>query len=115
MSNFENLATDAVDTLNINVVCTFQHFNKLFLISYHIVVQEMERYLRGCRGARRDFQSVGTVIPAYLHMRNTLAGFCRPGSVVVYCKPFAKDLMESLDRRFEYVLSDTHYLLGIFI
>ena len=64
---------------------------------------------------QRDFQSVGTVIPAYLHMRNTLAGFCRPGSVVVYCKPFAKDLMESLDRRFEYVLSDTHYLLGIFI
>jgi len=62
---------------------------------------------------QRDFQSVGTVIPAYLHMRNTLASFCRPGSVVAHCKPFAKDLMDSLDRRFEYVLSDTYYLLGI--
>ncbi len=64
---------------------------------------------------QRDFQSVGTVIPAYLHMRNTLSDFIRPGSVVVHCKSFAKDLMESLDRRFEYVLTDTYYLLGTFL
>ena len=45
-------------------------------------------------------------------MRNTLNTFIRPGSAVMQCKKFAKDLLESLDRRFEYVLTDTYYLLG---
>ena len=62
---------------------------------------------------QRDFLSVGTNIPAYIHMRNTQNNFCKPGSGIVYCKQFAKSLLESLDRRFEYVLTDTLYLLGI--
>ena len=43
---------------------------------------------------------------------NTLTNFCRPRSVEVNCKTFAQDIMESLNHRFEYVLTDTYYLLG---
>ena len=45
-------------------------------------------------------------------MRNNLNTFIRPGIAVMQCKKIAKDLLESLDRRFEYVLTDTNYLLG---
>ena len=45
-------------------------------------------------------------------MRNNLNTFIRPGSAVMQCKKIAKDLLDSLDRRFEYVLTDTNYLLG---
>lgn len=61
---------------------------------------------------QRDSETIGTVIPAYLHMKNTLNGFVRPGSLVSICKDFAKALLNSLDRRFEYVLGDTYYVLG---
>ncbi len=33
-----------------------------------------------------------------------MASFCRHGSVVVFCKPFANDLMDSLRCRLEYIL-----------
>lgn len=61
---------------------------------------------------QKDFQSVGTVIPAYLHMKNTLNEFIKPGSTVSVCKDFAKALYQSLEKRFSYVLQDTYYLLG---
>ena len=61
---------------------------------------------------QRDSQSVCTVIPAFLHMKNMLSEFISPGSNVSICKEFWKVLKESLDRRLKYVLNDTYYLLG---
>lgn len=62
---------------------------------------------------QRDSESIGTVISAYLDMRNTLIELVKPGSLVVICKEFARTLLQSLKRRLDYVLSDTYYLLGM--
>lgn len=79
------------------------------------LVMILQPFLEATDEWQRDFQSVGSVIPAYLHMRNTLVTFCKPGSGVVRCKSFAQDLLDSLDRRSNYVLSDTYYLLGKYV
>ena len=53
------------------------------------------------------------MIPAYCHMRNTLLDCTRVGSKVTTCKKFAKTLLNSLETRLAYVLTDTFYILGI--
>ena len=62
---------------------------------------------------QKDFQSVGTVIPGYLHLKYGLTAQSQPGSSIKICKAFAGSLLNSLDRRFPYVLHDTYYLMGI--
>ena len=62
---------------------------------------------------QRDSESIGSVIPAYCHMRNTLLDCTRVGSKVTTCKKFAKTLLNSLETRLAYVLTDTFYILGI--
>lgn len=72
----------------------------------------LEPFLDATDEWQRDFESIGSVIPAFCHIRNMMTEFSKPVSRTSICRDVAKELLESLERRMDYVLYDTFYLLG---
>lgn len=100
-----------------NLTC-FQKIGKINQKELKIlkeVIMILQPFLEATDEWQRDTESIGSVIPAYCHLKNVLQDYSKPVSNVTYCKAFAKTLLASLEKRLSYVLSDTFYILAAFL
>lgn len=83
------------------------------------ILRELIFILRPVKEATDEFQkdaeTVGSVIPAIEELKKKLKVFSDPINVnnpISVCESFAKALLDSLEKRFDYIYKDPFYVLG---
>lgn len=76
------------------------------------VIKLLKPFQEATDEMQKDSETIGSVVPAYLDLRNKMQDFSKAGGYITHNKEVAATLRKSLETRLSYVLEDTYYLLG---